>query len=403
MLAPLRRMSPGLRRVIASTFLLGVGQQMFVVVRNPLLAELGFRPEQIPRIQAVGALAGVFAGVVTLGTLHRWRTRTIFASCAALQTIGFALQAVSSTSAGFLMGAVVAGLAIQLNTAAIPPILHRLSREEDSATTFTVHAIALSAGAGLVAAAVVTVATRWSGESVGAHRLALTAAALVSLFAVVAFLRIEDVSLATLARPRLARRDRVVLCVALQGLTAFAAGIMLPFLPLYIKLTHGLRLESLGYLHAGTMAAGTVSFAVAPLLVARFGLVRTIVGLQFAVLPMFMELATTTRPRLAVTAFVARHVLATTVAPLASAFYQRVSYGRDGEAVAGLGMVTSSVTWTVGSWLAGPLVAQAQGQFRLALLVSALLYGLVAMSGMLLLPHLWRTRPEARPLQTPAA
>lgn len=65
--------------------------------------------------------------------------------------------------------------------------------------------------------------------------------------------------------------------------------------------------------------------------------------------------------------------------------------------------MTSSVTWALGLWLAGPLVAQARGQLRLALLVSALLYGLVAMSGLLLLPHLWRTRPEARRLQTPAA
>jgi len=394
MLAALSRSGTSVRMLLAATVLLGLGQQIFVVARNPLLAELGYRTDAIPFVQASGALAGVLAGVLATWATPRMDAAVVFGLCSLLQATGFAVQANASAPMGFLVGSALAGVAIQLNTAMIPPVLHRLSEDDARPTIFTAHSIALTALAGLLAAAVVSAATHVRGQTVGGHRAALYAGVAASLLATALFARVEAAPVQRHERWRLEDPRRVILCVALQGLTAFAGGIMLPFLQIYFKLTFGVSLQGVAWIYAGTMAMGTVSFVLAPVLVARFGLMRTIVGLQLLILPLFFELASATNTRVAAAAFIGRHAVAATVAPLSSAFYQRVSRGRDGEAVAGLGMVTASVTWAAGTLLAGPLIAEAKGGFGLALQVSAAMFGIVALVGLLALPRLWRSRPR---------
>lgn len=391
---PLRRIPSSVRPLLAATLLLGIGQQVFVVARNPLLAELGYRTEVIPYIQAAGAVAGVLSGVLATFATPRLRLPLVFAVCALLQAAGFALQSVASAPLGFVVGATAAGLAIQLNTAMVPPVLQRMSGDADRPTVFTAHAIALTALAGLAAALVVTVATALLGQTALGHRAAMLGGVAASVGAMLWFLRVEEVAPAA-PRERwvIERPWRVATSLGLQGLTALAGGITLPFLQLYFKLGFGLSLRGVASVYAGTMAVGTVSFVLAPMLVRRLGLTWTVVGLQVAMLPLFLELSVATSARVAAAAFLARHALAATAAPLAIAFHQAVSHGRDGEAVAGLGMVVTSIAWAAGTVLAGPLLSRAHGGFQLALYASALIQGVVVVASAVTMPRLWRTRP----------
>ena len=384
------------RALLVGTLFLGVGQQIFVMARNPFLSELGWRTSSIPAVQAAGAMAGVLSGLLATFVVPRMQLRTAFAACAIVQAIGFYLQALSHAPAAFFVGAAVAGLAIQLNTAIAPPALKTLTTTDDRVPVFALHAIALTPVAGLVGALLIFVVTSAFGAHLTGHRIALLVAATISALSAVAFaVARSDVVPPRRRSGRVARPRWVAFAVAFQGLVGLAAGITVPFLQLYFKVTFGVPLHGIAFLYGATMVVGTIAYALVPWASRRFGLPRAIILLQLLTLPLFFELARATNIYFAAAAFVARYTLAATAAPLLNAFFQEVSFERDGEAVAGLGMVTSSVTWAAGTWLASPLLAAAGGRFGYAIAASALLYVVIAAIASVAFPRLWRGRPES--------
>lgn len=394
LLRVLRSTSGPVRALLIATLLLGAGQQIFVVARNPFLAELGWRTASIPAVQATGAMAGVLSGVFATLIVPRMSMHVAFATCAAVQAVGFAMQAFSHAPAAFFIGAGVAGLAIQLNTAIAPPALKALTRDDERVPVFALHAIALTPVAGLAGAVAIWGVTALLGAQLLGHRIALVLAAVISALAAVAFAASRGGPVQSRRRTgRVARPRRVAICVAFQGLVGLAAGITIPFLQLYFKVTFGVPLQGIAFLYAAMMAIGTVAFAIVPWASRRFGLPRTIVLLQLLTLPFFVELARATNIYFAAAAFVARYTLSATASPLLNAFFQEVSFDRDGEAVAGLGIVGSSITWAAGTWLAGPLLAAGGGHFGYAIAMSAALYAAIAAGAAILFPWLWRTRP----------
>jgi len=395
LLAAARTSTASVRALLVATLLLGAGQQLFVITRNPYLAELGWRTDAIPAVQATGAIAGVLSGILATFFIPRLRLHVAFAACAAVQALGFALQAFASAPPTFFLGAAIAGLAIQLNTAIAPPALKSLTRANERVPVFMLHALSLTPLAGLFAAAAVFAVTTAFGAAARGHRAVLFVGALVTACACVAFLAVAGQTEARRRPGPLARPRRVAFCVGFQGLIGLAAGITVPFLQLYFKVTFGVALPSIALLYASTMAIGTVAYAVVPWLSRRFGVARAIVLLQLLTLPFFVELARASNVYVAAGAFVARYTLAAMASPLINAFFQEVSFERDGEAVAGLGMIASSLTWAAGTWLAGPLLDRGGGHFSLAIAVSAGLYAVIALCAAVGFRRLARDRPAA--------
>lgn len=372
------------RVLLLGTLLLGVAQQIFVVVRNPLLLDLGWRASAIPAVQSIGAAAGVASGFVML-IVSSVSARTALVACALVQSVGFAIQSAAHSSAAFLVGAAVAGFAIQWNSAMAPPLLKSITDETHRVRVFSLHAAALTALAGILAAlAIYLVTRRWP------TRATLTASALLSVVAAFVFVSIRAV-VPPRGPLRVRRWRRVAFCIVHQALVAFAAAITVPFLQLYFKVTFGLSIGGIAWLYGATMTVGLIGYAAVPRLARRFGLVRSIVLLQALMLPLFLELAATTSVRVAAGAFVARYALAATAAPLLNAFYQEASIERDGEAVAGIGMIASSVAWALGTLAAGPLLALGGGRFAYAIAASAIVNLAVLAISVAVFPRLQRT------------
>ncbi len=390
----LRRSPHGVHVVLAAMVLLGTGQQIFVVTRNPFLLEIGFRAEGIPAVQSVGALAGVLSGLVGLAFATRLTPRLLFAACAVTQAVGFAVQATAADARAVFFGAAIAGFAIQLTTTVTPPILKALTAPEERVSVFAGNALAISPISGLLAACVISVLAVAAGRDVHGQRCVLVGGVVASVAAGALFSRVPAVratqTVAGWSSPR-----TIAICVAFQGLLAFGGGITLPFLQLYFKTTFGLSMDRIAWVYAASMAFGVVGYAAAPALVTRFGLVRTIVALQLMALPLFVELARTTSVTFAALAFLARHTLMSVTSPLLQAFYQEVARGSDGHTIASLGMVTSSVTWAAGALLAGPLLARAGGRFGVAITVTAVAYAVGALAAAAVFPRLWQRRSRA--------
>ncbi len=390
----LRRSARGVQILLAAMLLLGTGQQIFVVTRNPFLLEIGFRAESIPAVQSAGAIAGVMSGLAGLAFAPRLTPRVLFIVCAAAQALGFGVQATATGARSVFVGAAIAGFGIQLATTVTPPILKALTTPEERVSVFAGNALMISPLSGLLAALVITLLVVAVGRDVHGQRCVLAAGVVASVAAATLFARVPAAhairTVAGWSSPRI-----IAVCVAFLGLLAFGGGITLPFLQLYFKTTFGLSMDRIAWVYAASMAFGVVGYAAAPVMVRRFGLVRTVVVLQLMALPLFVELARTTSVTFAALAFLARHTLMSVAMPLLQAFYQEVAHGSDGHTIASLGMVTSSVTWAGGALLAGPLLARAGGRFDVAITVTAVTYGVGALAAAAVFPRLWLRRSRA--------
>lgn len=389
----LRSTTRAVQWLLVGTLLLGVGQQIFVVTRNPLLIDLGMPAEDVPLVQGVGAAAGVIAGLIA----WRWSAvvsaTTLFVACALLQTAGFALQAASTSVAVIIAGAAIAGLAIQLNTAVAPPVLKAATHDEVRVSTFTTWSLALFPAAGIVAATLVWTTSEAIGGGVPGARAALTVATLLTALAALPLLRTGLPGPSHEGRPpAIVDRRRVLGCIAFQAVLGFGSGITLPFLQVYFRVTFGIPVASIAVVHLATMAVGLLSFALAPAIVARFGLVRALVGLQLAAVPFLLQLWLARGVVVAAVAFVARHTIMSAATPLFQTFQQEITTREDGRAVASLGMVVTSIAWAAGTFAAGPLIARAHGRFDLAIVATALIQAGVALAGAIAFPRWWKSR-----------
>jgi predicted MFS family arabinose efflux permease len=379
--------------LLAGALLLGAGQQIFVAVRNPFLADLGFPPSLVPYVQGTGAAAGIVAGLLAARLSPRLRLRAPFVACSLLQGAGFLVQALARDRASFFLGAAIAGLAIQLHTAVAPPALRALTRPDARVRVFSRWSMALTPIAGLLGAALVQPIARLLGPGLRADRWMLALAAFASVCALFAFARIAPIARpsatnAAAGAPR--DRRRVALLVGFQALVGLAGGIAVPFLPLHLRLAYGISIDRIAALHGGTMIAGLAAMAAAPWIVRRTSHLGAVIAVHALAVPLFLEFAGTPRLGFALAAYVARHALVSLSAPITQAFYQSQVRGDDAAAVAGYGTTASSLAWAVGSFLAGPLVAAGGSTFRAPMLVTSALYGLATLVALIAFPRLRR-------------
>lgn len=389
---------PSATPLIAGALLLGVGQQIFVAVRNPFLADLGFPPSLVPYVQGTGAAAGVVAGLLAARFAPRLRARAPFVACALLQCAGFLVQALARDRASFFVGAALAGLGIQLHTAVAPPALRALTRPDERVRIFSRWSMALTPVAGLVGAALVQPIARALGRGLLADRAMLALAGLASAAALLAFVRVRERAPAPApagAAGVVRDRGRVALLVAFQGLVGLAGGVAVPFLPLHLRLAYGVSIDAIAAVHGGTMLAGLGAMLAAPWIVRRVGHLGAVIAVHALAAPLFLEIASAPPLGLALAAYVARHALVSLAAPITQAFYQALVRGDDAAAVAGYGTTASSLAWALGSFLAGPLVASSGASFRAPMLLTSALYVLATAVALLAFPRAWRARSAA--------
>jgi len=390
--AALRSSSRDLRRFLVGALLLGIGQQIFVVLRNQYLADLGWPSPKIPAVQGVGAVAGVVVGAVWIMWGGRLRWSIALAGCALVQALGFLLQIVAGGVVPIFAGAAVAGLAIQSNTALAPPFLKGVTSQRERVSVFSIYAMALFPIAGVLAAILIALTTWTLGRDVHAQRVALAVGAVTSSIALFAYARIARKAdpVSPPLRPRAPRR--ILACASVHALLGLAGGITLPFLQLYFKVTFGVPPHEVAFVYGGTMVVGIVGYLVAPILASRFGSWQITIFLLLATIPLFAELAVAKSIGVAAAVFVVRHTLMNMATPVMQSFYQEVAAEGDGPAMSAATVMASASTWACGTFLAGPLLAADEGRFGRAMLATGVVYGLAALVALFVFPWLWRTR-----------
>jgi len=388
----LRSSSRDLRRFLMGAMLLGVGQQIFVVLRNQYLADLGWPSPKIPAVQGAGAVAGVIVGAVWIVWGGRLRWSIALAGCALVQALGFVMQIVGGGVAAVFAGAAVAGLAIQSNTALAPPFLKGVTSQQERVAVFSIYTMALFPIAGVLGAMLIALATWSLGPELHAQRVALAIGAATSLLAALAYVGIARKAdpVSPPLRPR--APGRILACASVHALLGLAGGITLPFLQLYFKVTFGVAPHEVAFVYGGTMVVGIVGYLIAPILASRFGSWQTTIVLLVVTIPLFAELAVARSIGVAAAVFVVRHTLMNMTTPVMQSFYQEVAATGDGPAMSASTVMASAATWACGTFLAGPLLAADHGRFGRAMFATGIVYGVAALAALFVFPWLWRTR-----------
>lgn len=387
-------MARDLRRFLLGALLLGIGQQIFVVVRNPFLADLGWPSPKIPAVQGAGALAGVLVGALWIAWGGRLRWSIALAGCAIVQAIGCLLQIANAGTLAVFTGAAIAGLAIQSNTALAPPFLKSVTTGKERVRVFSTYTMVLFPVAGVVGAVVIALATARFGHGLEGERVSLAIGAVASLVALFAYATIERKADPVSPPLRPNAPGRIAACAVVQALLGLAGGITVPFLQLYFKVTFGIAPNAIAYVYGGTMVVGIVGYVVAPMLAARFGGWQTALALIAITIPLFAELAIAQSVAIAATVFLVRHTLMNMTTPLLQSMYQEVAAPGDEPAMSAATMMASASAWTIGTFLAGPLLAADRGRFGRAMYATGAIYAAAALAALFVFPRLWRTRPS---------
>ncbi len=385
----------------------GLGQQVFVVLRNQYLLDLGLASGSVTVVQGAGGAAGIAAGLVGLWALRRFRARTLLSVGVIANAAGFAIQVTATGATSMILGAAVAGLGIQGLTMTSAPFLTSRSSPRERVRLFALHTLVIQTLPGAVGALLAGGVHHLAGEalasSLGGYRVALGIGAGAVLVALVPIVRLsvndDPPPRGERALLRLRQPLRAVALLTPDVLVFFGNGLVVPFLQIYFKQRFGLAPSAIGGLYAVLMLVGSAGHMLSPRLARRFGTWPVILGTQALSLPLFGELLVAGHVPLAATAFVLRQAVFNMSAPLYTSLLHSSVEPEDSGPVASYRMLAQSAAWAAACFLAGPLIAADRGDFRLVLAATMGTYVLAIAVGAIVFPRASRWH-AARSLET---
>ncbi len=351
---------------------MGVGYGATWVHLNLFYKASGLGEHAIGTLLAVTSIGGTLVALPAAALVERFPTGRILA----LASLGFSVT-----------------LALQLLVPFVPfPALHLALWgliSFASGVLFTIHHVAaapffmravpddMRADLFGVAQAVETAATLFGGLGVGyiadgltpalgseaaSLRVGLLAAAVATLPAVLAFLRIENVPTAQahthwLAPLRIENKGLLFRLTFPAAVVGLGAGLTIPFLNLYFRDRFALDPGQIGETFALGQVLTTGAFLAGPIVARRIGTVAAIVGTELASIPFFLVLAFAHSLPWAVAAFWMRSALMQMNQPISTAFALEQVPESQRAAVNSVRHVAWNLAWAASTQVGGVWIA----------------------------------------------
>ena len=375
------------RLYLLGSFLMGVNFQVFMLLLNLLLKEVGYVEGDIGLVassRAVGmSMIAIPAGIL----LSRVRLKPILiASCVLFAFFSYFIA--STQQLYLLLGfSMLSGMAFSFYRVAAGPFYMRNSTPTERTYLFSfsfgtnmMAGIIGAAGAGRLAAVI----GERSGDMIWGYQCTLYIGIGVSLLALIPFLLIrsaapsKDENRITLTRAQFRKRGRFYGKVFITNfMIGMGAGLIIPFLNLYFRDRFNLAPDTIGLYYSivhGSMLIGTLA---GPVLVKRFGLVRTVVITQVLSIPFMAMLSYTFWLPLAVVAFVLRGGLMNLGVPLVTNLGMEMAEKQEQGLVGALLMVGWTSSWMVSTAVGGLLIEHYGYTFTMNLTIALYLLSTV--------------------------
>lgn len=381
-LTHIRMFSKNARWYMLGAFLMGVNFEIFQLLLNLYFKELKFGEGDIGWINSSRALGMTLMAIPASILFTRYRARPLLLA----GVTGFALfsaMLITTQQLWILMGlSVIAGISWSLFRVFSGPFYMRNSTPIERSHLFSCSFAVLilagmvgSAGAGQL----VTILGSATGDTIFGYKLTLIAGVLLGSLALFPFAMVKaDGPLVSQERVTLDFRSlrsrggfyaRMFLVNFLIGI---GAGLIIPFLNLYFKERFKLQPDVIGLFYFAVSSSMFLGTLAGPLLVRKFGLVRSVVLTQLASLPFMLTLAYTDHVALAFIAFVIRGGLMNLNSPISSHLSMELSQDSERPLVNALLMISWTGSWMIAVAIGGELVER--HGFTLVLNIAAGLY-----------------------------
>lgn len=395
---------------LCAALVMGVGRQVFMVLRNQYLVDLGLAHEQVTSVQGFNSLGGLLIALPAVVIISRFRARTLVMLICVANACGFAAQGLFGTLEVFQGAALAAGIAMSLNMALGAPFLMRNTSMKERVFGFALLSAVSWPLSGFIGSLLSGLLQQWFanmgdatmlGQHVPAqlfgYRATLLVAAAFVLVAIVpiAFVREgpPDGAGKTLRQILTFHDKRRLFLLGLpEILIGFGAGLTIPFFNVYFKNEWGLSPQQIAPIFMVMFGVLVVGYLITPPLVRRFGPVKVMIASQILSLPFFVELALGHYLWAAVTAFVARQVLMNGSEPIYKQFAQEVADERDRNAVAVWVHSSRHIFFTAANFVSGYLIAMDEGRFRIVIASTIVCYVFAIAVELAVLPGLNRAR-----------
>lgn len=176
--------------------------------------------------------------------------------------------------------------------------------------------------------------------------------------------------------------DRLARLVVPEALISFGAGLIIPFVPLFLKVHLGASVAQIGLIQGASGLIMAIATLSTPLLARRFGLVGTIVITELASLPFLLAIPLAGSIPAVALAMWARGALMNMSWPVYNQLAVEGIPRSDKPLVVGWMSVAWSLAWLGGSVIGGRLAATS---YTAGYFITAVLYGLGAIVSWLLL------------------
>jgi len=365
-IAYLRKFTRNARLYLLGSFLMGVTFNVFQLLLNLYLKELGFAEGKIGVIISSRAIGMTLIAIPAAIILSRIRLKPVLLVSVIL--FGICSYFISSVQLfeTLVLFSALAGMAFTFFRVGAAPFYMRNSAGDERTHLFSIaYGTMLVAGmAGSVGSGkLVNILTDYTGSAIAGYRYTLYIGIAIGLLALIPFAMIrasrpsKEENRISLSRKQIRERGgfyfKLSFCNFLVGL---GAGLIIPFLNLYFRDRFNLSPATIGFYYfvvQFSMLAGSLS---GPVLAKRFGLVRAVVLTQLASIPFMLILSYSYFLPLAFVAFVFRGGLMNLGQPIVTNLGMELSSREEQGLVNALLMVAWTSSWMVSAALGGSLI-----------------------------------------------
>ncbi|MDW8436424.1 MAG: MFS transporter [Chloroherpetonaceae bacterium] len=364
------------RRYLAGAFLFNVGSSINDLLYNLYLHSLGYSDSFIGGMISLHSLGVLVLCVPGAFLARKHSHRSMLLASVSLVALFQALRSIFPNE--FLIPFFNFALGLAVSAARVIPtvLLMRLSRSEERAFVFGFNAALSMFGimlgnylGGHLPSALVGGASLFdvSLSLDDAYQASLQAGSLVialSLFSYAKLSQSEGLVSASaslwaefLAQiPSRERLERIFSVITPHVIVSIGAGLVIPFIPLYLHQTFGASSAEIGGTMSLVQSAVAVGYLLSPLVSRRFGVLKSIIIVQLASLP-FMAIMGFSSSLLVVTiAFLFRNVLMNMSGPFVEQYHMENVRDEEREFAASLDIFFWNLSWAITPAIAGAVI-----------------------------------------------
>lgn len=354
------------RLYLTGSFLMGVNFHVFQLLLNLYLKQLGFDESQIGYVVSSRAVGMTLIAIPAAILMSRVRLKPILMiSCLLFAVFSYFIATYQALL--ILIGfSVLTGMAFSFYRVAAAPFYMRNSTpvERTHLFSFSFGMMLLAGMVGSIGSGkMVMLLSGMTGDIILGYQITLYIGIFVALLALLPFMLIKatepsrEESRISLSLEQLKQRGGFYFKISISNfIIGMGAGLIIPFLNLYFKDRFNLQPDTIGFYYFVvqlSMLAGSLS---GPVLVKKFGLVRTVVITQMASLPFMLVLSYSYFLPLAFVAFVFRGGLMNLGIPIVSNFGMEMAEKKEQGLVNALLMVAWTSSWMISAAIGGTLI-----------------------------------------------